>query len=186
MPTTSEKLMEVTRRLLDVHGPDGISLSAIATEANMSRMTLHRNGITVGRLMGDLVGSASADLRESLWPVLTSSAPAADRLSLAIHTLCEVVERHATVLSAVYHQPNRPHPSIQGRTAAFEFAEPFERILIDGNHDRTTGSGSPRDDAEFLINAVTWTYLHMRRSHGWPEDKAREATLTLSRLHVTG
>jgi hypothetical protein len=84
------------------------------------------------------------------------------------------------VLSALFHAPERPHPAEPGRTTSFDFVEPFERLLIDGNVDRSLHSAEPRTDAELLVNAVTWTYLHMRRSHRWAQHTAADRTITMA------
>ncbi|MEZ5228310.1 MAG: TetR/AcrR family transcriptional regulator [Acidimicrobiales bacterium] len=180
----SPEVMAATRRLLDHGGRDDLSLSAIAAEAGVSRVTLHRHGIDVTQVVVALVQAASDDLRQHLWPTLTSPGTAAERLAEGVRVLCDVVERHGAVLSAVYHSPVQPHPSVEGRTLTFDFAEPFERVLLDGGHDGTTRSQAPDRDAEFLVSAVTWTYLHMRRSHGWSVTDAAEACLELCRLYL--
>lgn len=82
-------------------------------------------------------------------------------------TLCEVCERHAGVMAAVFGTPVRPLPDQRDRTTSIEFIEPFDRLLRDGNVDGSLASDAPLADATLLGNAVAWTYLHMRRGHDW-------------------
>ena len=178
-------LLDAAIRTLDQDGLAGLSLSSITAEADVSRVTLHRNKISVAKLLSGAVERAASDLRDSLWPAITSTQDAAARLSEAVETLCQVAERHSAILSALYHRPTSTHPSEPGRTTSFDFTEPFERILIDGERDGTLRSEDPADDAELLVNAVTWTYLHMRRSHRWPAKKAAARTTTLCVSHHT-
>ena len=119
-------------------------------------------------VIGAVVGRAAADLRAALWPTLTGSGDAAARLTASLHVLCTVVETHRGVLAALFHAPEKPHRAHAGRTTGFDFIEPFERLLRDGLADGTLVSDDPVADAELTVNAVTWTYLHLRLAHRWP------------------
>jgi AcrR family transcriptional regulator len=167
-PIRDDRVLDAVARILDRAGLAGLSLSAIATEAGISRVTLHRRGTTVEELAIAVLRRASEDLRTALWPVVAGPGDAASRLRAALEVLCEVAERHSGVLSALFTAPVRPLPGQPDRTTSFEFVEPFERLLRDGGHDGTLRSDDPETDATLLTNVVTWSYLHMRHAHAWP------------------
>lgn len=127
---------------------------------------------------------ASDDLRASLWPVLTAAGSAADRLDAAFAILCEVCDRHAGVMTAMYGVPARTQPDRPGRTTSFEFIEPFERLLRDGNIDGSLRSDAPLPDATVTANAVAWTYLHMRQAHRWDHPTTVAHVLPLATAHL--
>lgn len=180
-----DELLDAIASVLRRDGLAGLSLSAVADEAEMSRVTLHRHGVTRGSMLQAVTARASADLRSALWPALTATGDAASRLSSALSILCDVAERHAAVLGALYHAPDAPHATTEGRPASFDFTEPFERMLLDGGLDGSLRSDDPADDAVLVVNAVTWTYLHLRASHGWTARRAAERTIALATAHVT-
>ena len=186
-PEPDPAVLDAVATILGRDGAGGLNLSAIAEEAGISRVTLHRRGLRIGPMIGAVVARASADLREALWGPLTSTDPAADRLGTALEVTCQVFEAHSGVLSALFHVPDGKTPTPTARRAGFDFIEPFERILSDGQADGTLRCTDPRSDAEVVVNAVTWSYLHLRRALGWPEDAARTRTIELAHrffLHI--
>jgi AcrR family transcriptional regulator len=175
-----DHVLDAVGRILGRDGLRGLNLSSIAEEAKLSRVTLHRRGASVDEYLIAVLGRASDDLRDSLWPVLTGVDDAATRLTRALQTLCEVFERHGGVLAALYGTPAWPIPSKPGRTTSLEFIEPFERLLLDGIADGSLVSDDPRADATLVANAVAWTYLHMRRAHGWPRQRTADRAVDLA------
>lgn len=169
-------LLDAVARILSRDGLSGLSISAIAEEAGLSRVTLHRRGNSIDDYVVAALVRVSDDLRASLWPAMTGDGGAADRLVDALHVLCEVCERHAGVMSAVYNTPVRPLPGQPDRTTSLEFIEPFERLLRDGVIDESLRGDDPLVDATLVANAVAWTYLHMRHAHDW------DPTLTAVRV----
>jgi AcrR family transcriptional regulator len=177
-------LVDAAARVLGRTGLGGLTISAIAEEAGISRVTLHRRGARIDDYVVAVVRRASDELREALWPAITAPGDAATRLGAALRALCEVTERHAEVLVPIYGVPARPLPDKPGSTTSFEFIEPFERLLRDGVVDGSLVSGDPRDDATLLANAVFWTYLHMRTAHRWPIERATEKLLAMASAWV--
>jgi len=167
-----EDVVDAAAAVLGRSGLGGLTLVAVADELGRSRVTLHRNGIRVEALVAAIVARAAEDLRRSLWVEMVGRGSAAERLDASLHTLCAVVERHRAVLAALFHAPVAPHRSRPGRTTGFDFSEPFERLLLDGVADGTLHSDAPAEDAELLVNAVTWTYVHLRGSHRWSAGRA--------------
>jgi AcrR family transcriptional regulator len=179
-----EDVLDAVARILDRQGVAGLNISAIAAEAGLSRVTLHRRGARLDDYLVAVLGRVSDDLRASLWPAMTGAGPAAERLAAALRTLCEVCERHVGVMSAMYgHQP-RPLPGRPGRTTSFEFIEPFERLLRDGNVDGSLHSADPLPDATLTANMVCWTYLHMRQAHRWDAETAVNHVVPAAVAHL--
>lgn len=179
-----DHVLDAVARILDREGPAGLNISAIAEEAGLSRVTLHRRGASVDDYVVAVLGRVSDDLRASLWPAMTGNGPAAERLADALRTLCEVCERHAGIMSAMYGHPARPLPGRPGRTTSFEFIEPFERLLRDGNVDGSLDSADPLPDATLAANMVCWTYLHMRQAHRWNAETAASRVIAATVAHL--
>ena len=174
------QVLDAVARLLERAGLAGLTITAIAEEAALSRVTLHRRGHRIDDYVIAVLRRASDDLRQSLWPVLTSSDDAAARMRLALTAFCEVFERHAGTLAAFYRTPAWPLPDRPDSTTSFEFIEPLDRILRDGVADGTLVSDDPRVDATLAANAVAWTYLHMRRAHRWSVEEATTRVVSMA------
>lgn len=179
-----DRVLDAVARILADGGVAALSLSSIAEEAGLSRVTLHRRGPSVDDYVVGVLRRASDDLRASLLPVLASTGDAAERLTTALGVLCDVAERHTGVLSALFRSPVRPIPGEPGRTTSFEFIEPFERLLLDGNLDGSLRSDDPRTDATLVANTVCWTYLHMRYAHRWSPGDTAERVIELAMAHL--
>lgn len=173
-------LVDAAAVVLDMAGPAGLTLSAIAEAGGVSRVTVHRRGATVDDYLVAVLARASDDLRGSLWPVLTSSEPAAARLRTALAILCDVCERHSGVMAVMFGVPARPLRGRPERTTSFEFIEPFAKLLGDGRADGSIDTDDPTRDATLIANCVAWTYLHMRRAHGWDTIDTTERTVTMA------
>jgi AcrR family transcriptional regulator len=161
-------------RVLENGGMAEFTVERVASEARASRVTFHRRGVRRRELVEGLVADAAMDLRSSVLPVLASRESSEVRLRRAFEVLCEVIERHGAVLAAVYDVRD-PGPEAR-RPSGFEFIDPFERLLLD------IGEPAPAaaERAEVAVNAVTWTYLHLRRAHRWEEARARAAVVALA------
>jgi AcrR family transcriptional regulator len=183
-PVEDPDVLDAVARILERDGMGGLSITSIAQEAGCSRVTLHRRGNRLGDYVVAVLGRTSDDLRASLWPVLTASGSAAERLEAAYTVLCEVCERHAGVMAAVYDLPPVPLPDRPDRTTSFQFIEPFERLLRDGVIDGSLRSDDPLADATMTANAVAWTYLHMRRAHRWRPDDATARVVAMTMASV--
>ncbi len=181
----SEDLLEAVARIMNRRGLVGLSISAIAEEAGVSRVTLHRRGWTLDDYIVAVLRRASDDLRASLWPALTGPETAAVRLRYALEILCQVCDRHAGVMVAMYGSPARPLHDKPGGTTSFEFIEPFERLLRDGDIDGSLHSSNPTTDATLVANAVAWTYLHMRQAHNWDPATAAHRVIELTTANLT-
>nr|MDT0660028.1 hypothetical protein [Micromonospora sp. DSM 115978] len=184
MTTVNDDVLDAVARILERDGLRGLTISAVAEEATVSRVTLHRRGVTVDDLIIAVLARASDDLRASLWPALTASGDAASRLRTGLSALCAVAERHGAVLTAFYAEPARPIPDRPGRTTSFEFIELFERLLRDGDLDGSLRVEDPAAQAALVANSVCWTYLHMMRAHGWTSRATADLVIDLATAHL--
>jgi AcrR family transcriptional regulator len=183
-PQIDPAVLDAARRTLREHGWNGTTAERIATEAGISRVTLHRRGIRREDILAALADLAVENYRTAMWPVLTAEGTAAERLHLALTTLCEVAEQHLEILvalqaasDAIFHEPTSADEPAPTRTP---FTDPLERLLRDGTTDRTLRPvEDPNETATVLFNATGWTYIHLRSGHRWPPDRARSATLDL-------
>ena len=181
MPTPLDaSVLDAVARILEREGLRGLTLSSIADEAGLSRVTLHRRGLNVDDCVVGVLARASDDLRGSLWPAVTGSGDAADRLEVGLRILCDVAERHAGVLIAFFGEPARPIPDRPGRTTSFEFVELFERLLRDGAADGSMHVDDPARSAVLVANTACWLYLHMTRAHGWPAGEAVDQVIHMA------
>jgi AcrR family transcriptional regulator len=172
-------LLRAARSAFAQHGYAGATLERIASEAGLSRVTLHRRGVTKEGLLAELVARATDDYRLRMWPALTGEGTGAERLVQALQALCAASEEHLSLLVALRAQSDRVfHREDQDEALTRSvFTEPLERLLRDGLADGSLREVDPVETATVLFNLVGWTYIHMRTGHGWPPERARSAVL---------
>ena len=183
-PKIDPEVLDAARRTMRQHGWKGTTADRIATEAGISRVTLHRRGIKREHILTALTEIAVDAYREAMWPPLVGDGTGAERVKQGLNALCEVAEEHLEVLTAlsvasdeIFHEPAAEGDEVETRTP---FTEPIERLLSDGIGDGTIQNiDDPRETATVLFNAVGWTYIHLRTGHNWPPPKARNMTLDL-------
>lgn len=154
-------------------------MDAVAEEAGLSRVTAWRLGATRDSLVRSLLQRLEDDYRRAMWPALTASGSARDRLKVALLALFDVAEAHLPLLMAsdqVFHQA-----SVSG----LNFNEPFARLLRDGAEDGSlpVPSDDAAEAADLLFNTSCWPYVHLRGRHRWDRDKLRAQ---LSALVLSG
>lgn len=172
-------LADAACRAFAKHGYAGATLERIAQEAGVSRVTLHRRGVTKDGLLAELVARATDDYRRLMWPALTGEGTGAERLAAALEALCDAAEQHMALLVAlraqsdgVFHRDDEDEAMT--RTV---FTEPLEKLLREGTADGSLREINPLETATVLFNLVGWTYIHLRTGHGWKPERARRATL---------
>ncbi len=178
-PASDPKLLEAARSAFERHGYVGATLERIAAAAGVSRVTLHRRGVTKDGLLAELVARATEDYRRLMWPALTGEGTGAERLTQALEALCDAAERHMSLLVALRAQSDGVfHRSDQQEAMTRSvFTDPLERLLRDGLADGSLREVEPLEAATVLFNLVGWTYVHMRTGHGWSPEHARAAVL---------
>ena len=173
------ELLDAARRVFAERGYAGATIERIAAAAGLSRVTLHRRGVSKDGLLAELVARATEDYRAALWPALTGEGTGAERLAQALEALCDQAERHMPLLvalraqnDAVFHQTGEEEALT--RTV---FTEPLERLLRDGAADGSLREVDAVETATTLFNLVGHTYIHLRTGHGWKPERAMRATL---------
>lgn len=167
--------------MLARHGYHGATAERLADEAGLSRVTLHRHGITKDTILARLTELATERYRTALWPSLTSPGTAAERLHSALEALCGQAEENMEILIALRSQTDEVfhEPGTEAMTRSM-FTEPFERILLDGARDGSLREVDALETATVLFNLVGWTYIHLRTGHGWSADRARDRVLDVA------
>jgi AcrR family transcriptional regulator len=176
------RLLDGARRAVERHGWDGLTLQRLAEEAGVSRMTLHRRGVSRELVLAALAGRLEADYRDALWPALTAPGSALERLELALTQLCGVVDGNLELMDALGHRERDALFHERGKPALTKrvFTEPVQRLLADGAADGTLDVDDPAETATVLFNLVGHTYRHLRTGHGWSAKRARERVLRLA------
>jgi AcrR family transcriptional regulator len=182
MPVIDQGLLDGAHRAIERWGWREATLERIATEAGVSRMTLHRHGVTRDGLLGALSERLEDAYRSGMWPALTAPGSGRERLEQALAGYCEAVEANLELLAAlaeadhnaIFHEEG---PRGLSRPA---FTEPIRRLLQDGAADGSLAPEDPEETATLLLNLVSWTYRHLRRGHGWDAERARDGVLRIA------
>jgi AcrR family transcriptional regulator len=182
LTTTDQGLLDGAHRAIERWGWREATLERIATEAGVSRMTLHRRGVTREGLLSGLTQRLEDEYRAGMWPALTAPGSGRERLEQALAGYCEAVEANLEVLAAlaeadhnaIFHEEG---PRGLSRPA---FTEPIRRLLQDGAADGSLAAEDPEETAPLLLNLVSWTYRHLRRGHGWDAQRARDGVLRIA------
>lgn len=183
--TSDPDLLAGARRAIERHGWAAATLERIAAEAGVSRMTLHRRGVSRADMLAALVDDLEREHRDSLLPALAAPGTGRERLELALGANCDVAERNLELLAAlseqehgaIFHEPDGNERGVLSRTV---MTAPLQRLLIDGAADGSLAPTDAEEVATVLFNLVGHTYRHLRRGHGWPPERARAAVLSIA------
>lgn len=186
-PEVPAHIVEAARHVMANDGLAAATLERISAAAGVSRMTLHRRGLSKADIVGAIGRRLERDYREAMWPALVSKGIGRQRLRRAVEALCEVTEDNRATLGAmsaaardqIYHDPG------PGRLTRKVFVEPLERLLLDGAADGSLAPRDPDETATLLFNAVCHTYAHLRVEHGWTAERARRGVTELVMSGVT-
>jgi AcrR family transcriptional regulator len=174
-------IVDAARHVLAQDGLAAATLERISAAAGVSRMTLHRHGVSKPDILAALAERLEADYRDAMWPALVAKGSAKERLAYALERLCQVTESNLAMLEAlsaasrdaIYHDAGP-----RGLTRKV-FVEPLERLLIDGAADGSLAVLEPAEAATVLFNMVGHTYRYLRTGHGWTADRARDGVAQL-------
>jgi AcrR family transcriptional regulator len=177
-----DALLTGAHRAIERWGYQQATLERIAAEAGVSRMTLHRRGITREGLLGALAERLETAYRSAMWPALTARGSGRERLEQALAGYCEAVEANLEVLAALAEADHNAifHEGGPRGLSRPAFTEPIRRLLDDGMADGSLAVEDPDETATLLLNLVSWTYRHLRRGHGWAADRARDGVLRIA------
>ena len=177
-----DALLTGAHRAIERWGYQRATLERIAAEAGVSRMTLHRRGITREGLLGALAERLETAYRSAMWPALTARGSGRERLEKALAGYCEAVEANLEVLAALAEADHNAifHEGGPRGLSRPAFTEPIRRLLDDGMADGSLAVEDPDETATLLLNLVSWTYRHLRRGHGWAADRARDGVLRIA------
>jgi len=178
---TERRVIEGARRAIAVGGWQSATLTRIAEEAGISRMTLHRRALGREEIFALLARDYEEAFRAALWPSVTSRGTGAERLEAMLVAVCEVTEDHLSFLAALDEEADRRffHEADDEVHSREGYITPIERLLADGIADGSIRPVEIEQTATVLVNAVDRTYRHLRRAHDWDEKRSREALIDL-------
>jgi AcrR family transcriptional regulator len=147
----------------------------------MSRMTLHRRGVSKLDILRAVAEGYEEDHRQAMWTALVSDGTAQQRLRRALALQCEVTERNLATLEALSAAARDAifHDSGAEALTRRTFVAPLQRLLLDGVADGSLAEVDAEETATVLFNAVSHTYRHLRTGHGWSAERARRAVIRL-------
>jgi AcrR family transcriptional regulator len=178
---TEQRVIEGARRAIAAGGWQAATLTRIADEAGVSRMTLHRRGLGRDEIFALLARDYEEAFRAALWPSVTGRGTGAERLEAMLTAVCVVTEDHLSFLAALDEESDRRffHESDDEVRSREGYINPIERLLVDGIADGSIREVEVEQTATVLVNAVDRTYRHLRRAHAWDAQRSREALIDL-------
>jgi AcrR family transcriptional regulator len=184
--SVSHDVLAAARRLAERNALGDASMEEIAREAGITRMTLYRRGETRTAIVEALRAELGREERDQLLPILTGPGHARERLERVLRVVCEMTDARADLLSgldaaalnAIYHEEG------PGALTRSEFIGPIVRLLQDGAVDGSLRKiVNAQEAATVLYTQISYTYLHLRREHGW---SARRTTRAVTDLAFAG
>jgi AcrR family transcriptional regulator len=179
--STEQRVVEGARRAIETGGWQAATLTRIAEEAGLSRMTLHRRGLGREEIFALLARDYEDAFRAALWPAVTGRGTGAERLEATLVAVCEVTEDHLAFLAALDEESDKRffHES-DGEVRSREgYINPIERLLDDGIADGSIRPVDVEETATVLVNAVDRTYRHLRRAHDWDPVRSGQVLIEL-------
>jgi AcrR family transcriptional regulator len=186
-PAVPPHIVDAARHVLAQDGLAAATLERISRQAGVSRMTLHRHGLSKQQIIRAIADRLEADYREAMWPALVAHGTARERLTDALERLCEVTERNLALLAALSANSRDAiyHESGPGALTRAVFVEPLQRLLLDGAADGSLALLDAEETATVLFNVVGHTYAHLRVGHQWSPERARGGVISVAIEGVT-
>jgi AcrR family transcriptional regulator len=183
-PCTDTDLLDAAAAVIAREGYAGLTLARLADEAGTSRMTLHRRQVTLPGVVAGLALRAAAEFQAALFPVLTGTEPARQRLGAALTAVFCVADRHLALLAGLFADDDGIFHAAPGPDGALPtdpvFVAPFAKILADGEADGTLRTQPDREEAAtILFNTAGWGYVQLRHAQRWPPERAQDGVLWL-------
>ena len=148
--STEQRVIDGARRAIASGGWQSATLTRIAEEAGVSRMTLHRRGLGRDEIFALLARDYEEAFRAALWPAVTGKGTGAERLEAMLVAVCEVTEDHLDFLAALDEEADRRffHESDDEVHSREGYINPIERLLADGIADGSIRRGRDRGDRD--------------------------------------
>ncbi len=178
-PEVPPHIVDAARHVLARDGLAAATLERISAAAGVSRMTLHRRGLSKADILRAIGRRLEEDYRDAMWRALVARGSARERLQLALDGLCEVTERHLGLLEALSGAARNEIYHEAGETREV-FVAPLARLLLDGAVDGTLASVDADETATVVFNMIGHTYAHLRSGHGWAPERARDGVVPLA------
>jgi AcrR family transcriptional regulator len=174
-------IVSAARHVLARDGLAAATLERISAAAGVSRMTLHRRGVSKRDILRAVAAGFEAEYREAMFEALVARGDARARLQRALELQCELAEANLAALDAlsasareaIFHEPG------PGALTRSVFVEPLERLLLDGAADGSLDDVDARETATVLFSTVAHSYRHLRTGHGWRPERARAGVVAL-------
>ena len=178
---TEQRVVEGARRAIEAGGWQAATLTRIADEAGVSRMTLHRRGLGREEIFALLARDYEEAFRVALWPAVTGRGTGVERLEAMLVAVCEVTEDHLAFLTALDEESDKRffHESDVEVRSRDGYIDPIERLLADGIADGSIRPVEVEETATVIVNAVDRTYRHLRRAHDWDPLRSRRVLIDL-------
>ncbi len=177
-------VLDAAAAVIADHGYAGLTLARVANAAGTSRMTLHRRQVTLRAVVAGLALRAAAEFQTALFPVLSGTGPAQDRLLNALDAVFDLADRHLQLLAGLYADDDAVFHAPPGRDGSLPtdpvFVAPFAKLLADGEADGTLRPQRDRQEtATVLFNSAGWGYVQLRHAQRWPPGRARDGIRSL-------
>ena len=184
------EVIDAAHALVGRSGLSALTIERLAEAAGTSRMTLHRRGVSRGRVVEALVLRAGEAYVAALWPALTSPGTGADRLTDALVAICATADDHLALLAGLFAESDSPFHRAAGdedqRETDALFVAPLARLLRDGELDGSLAHvDDPDETATVMFNLVGWGYIHLRHAQQWPSSRAQPAAVSFALASVT-
>jgi AcrR family transcriptional regulator len=158
-PTTSEVILAAARRTIRARGPEKLTLSAVATEAGVSRPTIYRWFPTKSLLLGAITAYEVEQFDVGLQALAERHRDPVRRLDAALRYLVTYLEE--TIGSDSVHAD--PEFSLQGLADSLQpHVKSLARVLGDALDEVPTvraGTVTPEQAAEMFLRLAYSHYL---------------------------
>lgn len=182
------RLLPGAQQVLADAGLSGLTLERLSAASSVSRMTLHRRGVTVPQVVEALIADAEREYLEAVLPALTGSGNAAERLRAVLLATFHAADRHLPLLAGLFSRPDSvfhdtptsQEPGDAPVASTDLFTAPIARLFRDGTADHSLRTvADPDVAAATLFNIAGWGYVHLRHAQRWTSQQAGDAVLEL-------
>lgn len=178
------QLLPAARAVLAEHGLSGLTLERLSGASGISRMTLHRKGVTLSDVVDALVADTGQRYLSAVLPALTVPGTAAERLCAVLTAMFVVADDHLPLLAGLFARPDSVfHDSAaDGEPVGTSelFTRPIARLLRDGALDHSLRAvDDPDTTAAAIFNVAGWGYVHLRHAQRWTAEQAAASILEI-------